>query len=140
MPGPTHQIEGAQFAQGVSLSGYAWLPEEVVPGQEATLRLWWQASGPLDADYQVFAHMLDASGTLISQADGPPQGGRLPTNFWQEESIVDDHTFVIPDEVSPGAIKVQVGLYQLTDGSRLPRTIDAEYADYVELPGPIILR
>jgi hypothetical protein len=33
-----------------------------------------------------------------------------------------------------------VGLYQLTDGSRLPRTIDAEYADYVELPGPIILR
>lgn len=140
IPEPTHQIDGAQFDQGLSLAGYAWLPEEVAPGQEVTLRLWWHASGPLDADYQVFAHMLDASGTLISQADGPPQGGRLPTNFWQEESIVDDHTFVIPDEVSPGAIKVQVGLYQLTDGSRLPRTVDAEYANYVEIPGPIILR
>ena len=140
LPAPVHRFEQAQFAQGVSLSGYAWQPEEVAPGQEATLRLWWAASGPLDADYQVFAHMLDSSDTLISQADGPPQGGRLPTNFWGEESIVDEHIFDIPDEVSPGPTTVQVGLYQLADGSRLPRTVDSEYASYVEIPGPNILR
>ena len=137
---PARQIEQGHFVQGVSLSGYAWLPEEVAPGEEATLRLWWTASGPLDAEYQVFAHLLDSSGTLISQADGPPQGGRLPTNFWEEEIVVDDHTFVIPDEGSPGQTKVQVGLYQLTDGSRLPRVDEEEPANYVEIPGPIILR
>lgn len=137
---PARQIEQGHFVQGVSLSGYAWLPEEVSPGEEATLRLWWAAGGPLDAEYQVFAHLLDSSGTLISQADGPPQGGRLPTNFWEEEIVVDDHTFVIPDEGSPGQTKVQVGLYQLTDGSRLPRVDEEEPANYVEIPGPIILR
>lgn len=137
---PARQIEQGHFVQGVSLSGYAWLPEEVAPGEEATLRLWWTASGPLDAEYQVFAHMLDSSGTLISQADGPPQGGRLPTNFWEEEIVVDDHTFVIPDEGSSGLTKVQVGLYQLTDGSRLLRADEEEQANFVEIPGPIIFR
>lgn len=137
---PAHQLEQAQFALGVSLSGYAWLPEEVAPGDEVTLRLWWEASGPLDADYQVFAHMLDSSGTLISQADGPPQGGRLPTSFWEEEIVVDDHAFVIPVEGFSGNTKVQVGLYQLVDGSRLPRANEAGPSDFVEIPGPIILR
>jgi hypothetical protein len=33
-----------------------------------------------------------------------------------------------------------VGMYQLTDGNRLPRAVEEEPANYVEIPGPIILR
>jgi hypothetical protein len=106
IPDPQHQLGQAQFAQGISLSGYAWLPEKVAPGEEATLRLWWTSSGPLDAEYQIFAHMLSASEALIGQADGPPQGGRLPTNFWGKETIVDDHTFIIPTDGLSGMTKL----------------------------------
>ena len=137
-PEPAQQIEMAHFEQGVSLLGYEWLQDTVVPGESVALRLWWQASGPLDADFHVFAHLLDEKDQLIGQADGQPRDGTYPTSFWGEEVIVEERTFFVPPAALSGETTVSLGLYRLDDGTRLSRSGDLEAADYVNLPGVTI--
>jgi 4-amino-4-deoxy-L-arabinose transferase-like glycosyltransferase len=137
-PEPAQRIEAARFAQGVSLLGYEWLQDTVMPGESVVLRLWWQASGPLNADFHVFAHLLDEDKQLIGQADGQPRGGTYPTSFWGKEVIVEERTFFIPPTALSGDTTVSLGLYRLEDGTRLSRSGDLEAADYVDLPGVTI--
>jgi len=139
IPPPANQLEAIQFAQGISLAGYAWSAPTAPPGSEVTLRLWWRSSGPLDDQYHIFAHLLDESGRIIVQADGPPQRGRYPTNFWGGgELIIDEYTFSIPSGTSPTATTTQLGFYHPQDGRRINRVGEAELPDAVNLPGPVI--
>ena len=46
-------------------------------------RLYWRALGTPAEDYTVFAHVLDADGKLIGQADSQPFDGDYPTSVWR---------------------------------------------------------
>jgi len=94
----------------------------VVPGQEgARVVLCWEAVQPLPADYTVFVHLLDASGTLVSTGDGPPMQGAFPTSMWCPGDVVLD-VHHLSSAVGEGETdqRITVGLYRLEDGSRLP--------------------
>jgi hypothetical protein len=46
-------------------------------GDASRWELWWRAAGPAEGEnYQVFAHLLDASGAKVGQADEPTLSGR----------------------------------------------------------------
>jgi 4-amino-4-deoxy-L-arabinose transferase-like glycosyltransferase len=140
VPTPLREVE-AGFEQGVTLTGYDWSPAAVAPGEPVTLTVWWKAEGSLSDSYTVFAHLLGPDGDLLGQADHQPGEGRYPTTFWQPgETIVDTHTFVIPEAATAGETQVLLGLYRLDDHQRLPRQAGAELPDAVALPGPIISR
>jgi hypothetical protein len=111
-----------------------------VPGQPVKLTLWWSAEGPLDNDYTVFAHLIDKQGDMISQADSRPKDGRYPTDFWGQELVLDEHSFVLPPGSPAGPTQVQLGFYRVLDGIRLPRSADAELPDAVLIPGPTIVK
>ncbi len=84
------------------------------------LTLHWSCRAPMDRDYIVFVHLLDGDGNLLAQADGPPAGGDYPTSFWETgEIVVDRHTLDVED-VPPGLYDLQIGLYLLDTGERLP--------------------
>ena len=84
----------------------------------------WKAEMAPDEDYTVFAHMLDADGNIVTQADAPP---RLPTSYWRwGETYSTFHRF--PANFNMLDHEVIVGLY-LNDGLGYPK---AEYLMTVE--------
>ena len=83
--------------------------------------LYWEVVGLTADDYTVFVHLLDASGTLWGQGDGPPVNGDYPTLLWEPgELIVDEHLITVDARAPAGDYSIAVGLYQREKNVRLP--------------------
>jgi hypothetical protein len=125
----THRTLGAIFDETIVLEGYA-LDESVRAGDALHLKLYWQASAPVAEDYQVFVHLLDENGKLWAQKDGPPLLGARPTSSWQPgERLTDRLGLLLPSDTPAGSYHLRVGLYRLSDGSRLLTTGGADGLD-----------
>ncbi|MFN8458635.1 MAG: 6-pyruvoyl-tetrahydropterin synthase-related protein [Anaerolineae bacterium] len=57
-------------------------------GTAGSLVLHWQTTQALPHDYSIFVHLLDASGHILAQADGPPYDGLYPLRNWQPGQII----------------------------------------------------
>jgi hypothetical protein len=108
------------------LLGHVIKPIVAHPGETVEVKLFWQDRAPVTEDYTVFVHILDESGALLTQHDGPPANGERPTSAWEWDQIVlDTHQLQIPQDASPGSYQVRVGMYLLHTMERLPvRTLD----------------
>jgi hypothetical protein len=85
------------------------------------LTLYWQALAPTDITYTVFTHLLDADGQIQAQQDNQPQGGEFPTTEWLPGDIIPDgYTLALPSDAPPGEYTLEVGMYCLETGERLP--------------------
>lgn len=119
---PQH-LTMAFFGEFAALRGYDLSTAEVCPGDTLNLTLHWEAMAPADADYTVFAHLLDAGGHPVAQADGQPLAGAYPTTLWDAgERIADERTIPLGSDVSAGDYRLGVGWYLLETGQRLPAT------------------
>jgi hypothetical protein len=109
----------AVFDDRVTLVAAEALPAD---DRTLTLRLNWQAEGPLtDAVYCVFAHLYDASGTLVTQSDGYPMDGLYPFWLWRSGEPVEEIRYLtLPDRLASGQYRVAVGIYNRDTGERLP--------------------
>ncbi len=115
-PRPQHLVEAA-FGQQMALMGYDLAGQ----GQSVNLTLYWQALAPMSDDYTTFIHLLDGAGRLVAQADGQPQEGGYPTAVWDVgEMVADPKTLAWPAELPAGPYTLQVGVYLLPAGERLP--------------------
>lgn len=95
--------------------------ESLHPGMTAMVDLNWLATGTVGTDYHVFVHLVDQSGTLVSQHDGPPGQGLCSARYWTTGLVVDDpHPIHIPANVLPGRYELDVGLYDFKTMQRLP--------------------
>ena len=90
-------------------------------GDVPRVTLYWEVvSFPAD-NFTVFVHLLDASGRLWGQGDGPPVNGDYPTLFWEPgELIVDEHLITVDAQAPAGDYSIAVGLYQPQENIRLP--------------------
>ncbi|MBN1219124.1 MAG: phospholipid carrier-dependent glycosyltransferase [Anaerolineae bacterium] len=115
-PWPVYQPASpvqVNFEDNINLIGYDLTPDA------RGLTLYWKSVKPVDQDYSVFIHLLDASGNLIAQADAPPTGNAYPTSWWSPgEVIADQH--LLPTR--PAATVLRLGLYHLSTGQRLSVT------------------
>ena len=68
----------AEFGEGVYLLDSDIRPP-AQPGQPFEISADWTTAAPLDANYTIFAHLVDADGQIIAQQDQQPLGGRYPT-------------------------------------------------------------
>ncbi len=115
----TATLVGANFSDLVTLQAYETGP--LTLGQGLTVTLYWQAQSEIPVDYTVFMHMLDATGQIVAQADALPKNGWLPTTWWDPGKVVtDEHILAVPAGLPPGDYSLQVGLYVLETGERLP--------------------
>ncbi len=97
------------------------IPATLAPGTANQIDLTWRAQDVASADYVVFAHLVDAEGTIIAQADGPPINGRYPTSLWRTGEVVRDTRMLeVPAGAAPGQYRVLLGWYLLETGERLP--------------------
>jgi hypothetical protein len=110
----------AQLGGKIALLGYSLSEEHAQPGDRVALSLFWEPLGSIDADYSVFTHLLGPQG-MITQADGQPGGGAYPTSHWTEAQVVEDrYEWVVPEDTPPGEYSIEVGMYLLDTGQRLP--------------------
>lgn len=83
--------------------------------------LYWFADVVPTEDYQVFIHVFDMSGNRVAQRDSGPVNGRYPTSQWLPGILIlDQHQVQLDQALPPGQYTVRIGLYRLSDGTRLP--------------------
>lgn len=101
--------------------GYDLDATSVRPGGSLHLTLYWQALTEMDTSYTVFTHLLGGDNHVWGQKDGIPGDGIQPTTGWaQGEVIVDEYDVPIQVDTPPGKYLIEIGLYELTTGQRLP--------------------
>jgi uncharacterized membrane protein len=92
-----------------------------VPAVEVTL--YWRALRKPSKQYTVFVHLVGNDGKMIGQGDSWPLDNLYPTDMWQPGRIVPDtHTIDLHQPVPADGFQVEVGLYDLKNGARLPIT------------------
>lgn len=110
----------ANLGNQISLVGLK-APENISPGAEFDVTLYWEAQRPPDEDYVVFVHLLDANGQFVTGDDGPPMGGRYPTGAWRPGDIVPDvHRLTLDPNIPAGTYRLQAGIYRWPSLERLP--------------------
>ncbi|MFZ1553404.1 MAG: hypothetical protein WAV53_18580, partial [Anaerolineae bacterium] len=99
------------------------LPGQARPGERVAVTLYWFNLRDTDQNYQVFVHLLDASGAVRAQQDGAPVGGFSPTTRWHpNELILDRHLITLPADLPPGVYELRAGMYQPQPLRNLPVT------------------
>jgi 4-amino-4-deoxy-L-arabinose transferase-like glycosyltransferase len=130
--GDVGQPVRANFGGQIELLGY----DATQQGSRLAITLHWRCLQPMDDDYTVFVHLLDAGDQVVTQHDGQPQDGRYPTSIWDAgEVVVDTHLLSLPADLPAGQYRLRVGLYLLESGGRLEVQGDG---DSVEL-GTLLL-
>ena len=118
--GPQHEVS---FSLGglVSLRGYDLEVGEPRPGGQVRVVLYWRADQHFEEDYTVFVHLVDQEGRIWGQQDSQPEGGFYPTSFWDVGELVrDEYEFDIDKAAPGGGYQLEVGMYILDTGQRLP--------------------
>lgn len=116
------QRVNTDFGGEMLLLGYDLDTATVRPGDSVRLTLYWQSLAAMDRNWSVFVHLIDDAGIIIAQRDRYPAQGALATTLLRPgQSFADTFVIQIPDTVfAPTAVQVEVGLYDLADGVRLP--------------------
>jgi hypothetical protein len=128
-PPEAHVPEQAlSFSLGneVTLWGYDLEVADGRPGGAVQVALYWRAEREIEEDYTVFVHLVDADGRMWGQQDNEPEGGFYRTSFWDQGEVVrDEYQFTISEDAPLGEYQIEVGMYVLASGLRLP-VIDEE--------------
>jgi len=101
------------FDYGIELIG-------IDSGPKGAFTLYWRTDQPVPNDYTVFAHLLAADGTPVTQKDSPPLNDDWPTSAWiPGQVVVDARQFDLPAGLTPGLYALRLGLYERETGARL---------------------
>ncbi len=92
--------------------------DRAAPGQSLHVDLWWSARQPVPLDYSVGVFLLDATGAVRVEQNGPP--GSLPTSQWTPSQWMHDrHSLRLPPDLPPGAYTLVVNAYWFGDNQPL---------------------
>jgi hypothetical protein len=124
---PIQQVPMHVFlGDAIIFKGYDLPSEVVAPGDTLDLVLYWAALRETDANYTVFAHLLDAEVALVSQFDGLPGDPLHRTyDWWPGYFDWDEWPVPIPEDLAPGTYTLRVGIYDADTIERLP-AVDAD--------------
>ena len=135
-PGPEpvamFQADGADAPQLMILEAQIAPPTALTP--TLTLTLTWQAVAPVEADYTVFVHLLDAADTKVAQRDTRPCDGACPTDTWLPGAILVDRYELSLPPAAPEPDRLAVGLYVLESGERAAVVGRDDKTVYLDVP------
>lgn len=112
----------ADFGGEMRLLGFEVVATQARPGETLAVDLYWRSQIAMDRDWSVFVHLVDEHGIVVAQRDKYPGLGRLPTRLFSPgQAIADRYVVRLPQAAcAPSRLQVVVGLYDATDGVRLP--------------------
>ncbi len=128
IPHPTDHIFGpTPSGATIRLIGYALPQTRVAAGEAIPLTLYWESNATLSTRYKIFTHLLgdtfnaETDNFLWGQQDNEPVNGQAPTTVWAPgTTIADPYRIEVAPHAPPGSYRIEVGLYGLLDGARLP--------------------
>lgn len=118
-----------------TIGGFARLRanQPMQDGYVIPVRLVWDRIEGTQVDWTVFVHLVDETGEMVTQADGPPLNGDYPTSKWLAACQFEDvHFIALPEDIEPGTYSVLVGMYDAND----PAFTRAPAADLDGTPYP----
>jgi hypothetical protein len=116
---PMHVFVG----DAIIFKGYDLGAQSMRPGETLELVLYWSALHETDANYTVFAHVLDAEGKLVAQRDGLPGDAEHRTyQWWPGYFDWDEWPITLPSDLSSGVYTLRIGMYDSQTQIRLPVT------------------
>jgi 4-amino-4-deoxy-L-arabinose transferase-like glycosyltransferase len=128
LPGEAVRVDYG-LGDSIRLVGYDLPRRTAAPGSAVELTLYWEASEAVTERYKVFTHLVGptynaATGNFLwGQQDNEPAGDQAPTTVWAPGVIVEDrYQIPVAADAPPGVYQLEVGLYGLNDGVRLPVT------------------
>ena len=96
-------------------------PAHLEMSAPVSLTLYWRALRQPADDFTVFVHLLGPAGDVVAQADSQPRANQYPTSIWDAgEQISDMYELALPADLPSGDYRLQVGMYRLATGERLP--------------------
>jgi hypothetical protein len=109
---PTQQLD-IPMDNGIVLEGYRLASQTLKPGDTLQLTLLWRAaSGPTEARWKVFTHILDPNSRVVAQRDAEPGDTLRPTTMWQlGERIQDNYGIAVPPDLAAGDYTLEIGMY-----------------------------
>jgi len=120
---PQYSLQ-VNFAGRIALIGYDLPRERIKAGETLHLTLYSQGQAEMDEDYTVFVHLLDEESQIVAQRDSQPQSGNYPTSIWDIDEVVkDEYEMALNPDTPSGRYRLEVGLYLLTTGERLPASV-----------------
>jgi hypothetical protein len=112
----------ATWEEGIALNGVQ-MPRAVIAGRPISVGAIWSTSRRVHHPYTAFVHMFDEQGRLVAQRDVMHLDGDWPTTCWRPGELFEDtYTLVQLEPLAPGTHRVEVGLYWLPSGERVPVT------------------
>jgi hypothetical protein len=109
------------FGGQIELLGYDLPRRRVRSGDEFPVVLYWHALEEMDVNYQAFVHVTRPLHLLWGQEDHLNPGG-LPTTRWPLNRYVwDAYEVEVLPGTPPGEYVLNVGVYSMDGGYRLPR-------------------
>lgn len=120
----------ARLGETIQLIGYDMAREDGAIG----LTVYWGSIAETREDYTVFVHLIgdtNANGGINpatrspvwAQDDTRPGHDSYPTTVWQAgEVIIDEYRLVIPRDVTRNEYQIEIGMYILKTGARVPMT------------------
>ncbi len=109
------------FAAPLRLEGYELANPTTARGQAMVALLYWRALAPIDKDYTMFIHLLDAKNQMVAGYDSPPRKGAAPTSTWEPNRLVVDAVVLhIPEALKAGSdYRLEVGVHDSKTMQRL---------------------
>jgi 4-amino-4-deoxy-L-arabinose transferase-like glycosyltransferase len=103
----------AQFDTLATLRGYELSSQTVQPGDELTIKLYWEVTGQPPGNYLLFVHLIDENGLMIAQRDTHPGLGNFPSSQWRVGNrFVDTIRLHMPETmIAPDEATLSIGLY-----------------------------
>ncbi len=97
--------------------------EVIQPGDELQVEIWWMPDAPLALDYSVSVRLVDATGAIITQTDGPPTSldGKLhlTSQLTPGRMMLDSRSLAVPPGLPAGQYSVQLVAYHPIEGYTL---------------------
>jgi hypothetical protein len=104
----------------IRLQGYAIDKTSARPGDNLLLTLWWHAQAAPGDERSVLVQLLNHTGAIIAQADGPPARGSRPTSQWHAgETVIDSRQITLPADLPAGEYMLVFGMYRWPSLERL---------------------
>lgn len=90
--------------------------------ESVTVRLWWSVERTPSLDYSLGLYILDETGQVVAQNDGPPSSGDTPpqTSQWQPGQLYSaERSLQLPDSLPKGQYRLMMAIYWYGDNVRM---------------------
>ena len=110
----------ADFGGEITLLGFDVSGRDFKPGSTLDITVYWNAQQTITETYQSFVHIVYPEGHIWTQSDHLNPAG-FPTNLWPTDRYIrDQHRLVLPSDIPEGEYSISVGIYLLSNNTRLP--------------------